>query len=261
MIVVKFGGHAMVDENGVFSAAIATALTRGESVVVVHGGGPQIDAALTLAGIKSHFLGGFRYTSPQIFDILERVLVNEVGVQVAATLLDHGIPAQSMSGRTLPTLIAQKKLTLVDGTPAELGHVGEVIAVDTRDIDALLAKGIVPVISPVSADHSGDGGLNVNADLAAAAIAGAMDASVLIIMTDVPGIYRNWPDRDSLIVSITCAELRSLKSTFKAGMAPKVQAVLDAIAQGAKAVRIIDGTNPQSFAAALDGVGGTLVNA
>ena len=117
------------------------------------------------------------------------------------------------------------------------------------------------MISPLSADRDSNDGLNVNADLAAAAIAGALDASVLIIMTDVPGIYRNWPDKSSLIQSISADELESIKTTFNGGMAPKVQAVLDAISQGAKAVRVIDGTDAESFHTALTGHGGTLVNA
>ena len=261
MIVVKFGGHAMKDENGNFARAIAAAQSAGESVVVVHGGGPQIDLALTDAGIKSYFIGGFRVTTPEIFNIVEQVLTLEVGPHLAQTLSSFGIKAQALSGRTLPTLIARKRSTLVDGTFADLGLVGDVIQVDPTFIKALLEVGIVPVVSPVSADFDSTNGLNVNADLAAAALAGALDASVLIIMTDVAGIYRNWPDPSSLIKSIDSAELTVLKPSFAKGMAPKVQAALAAIAQGASAVRIIDGTDPASFAAALMGAGGTLVTA
>ena len=261
MIVVKFGGHAMRDENGGFSQAIATALGDGESVVVVHGGGPQIDKALSAAGIESRFVGGFRYTTPQAFDVVERTLVSEVGQSLEASLRDGGTPAKALSGRTLPTLIARKKTSLVDGSAAELGQVGDVVSVNTKAIKEILSEGKVPVIAPVAADEKSGNGLNVNADLAAAAIAGAMDASSLIILTDVSGIYRNWPDETSLISTITYKELAAMKSTFKEGMAPKVQAVLDAIDQGAQAVRIIDGTDPKNLVAALSGVGGTLVSA
>ena len=258
MIVVKFGGHAMKDENGAFAQAIAAAQATGESVVVVHGGGPQIDAALKAKGIESSFVGGFRYTTPEIFEVVERVLANEVGPKVAKTLEQGGIKAQAMSGRTLPTLIAKKKSTLVDGTAADLGEVGDVVSVDTSALVALIAKGIVPVVAPISSDEN-KAGLNVNADLAAAAIAGALDASALIIMTDVAGIYRNWPDESSLIDAIDAHELNEIKGSFAHGMAPKVQAALDAITGGAKAVRIIDGTDPHSFADALLSKGGTLV--
>ena len=259
MIVIKFGGHAMKDESGTFAAAIGPALASGESVVVVHGGGPQIDKALALAGIESRFIGGFRYTTPAIFEIVERVLTKEVGTHVAATLVRSGVKAKSISGREHPTFISRKKIALIDGTTADLGLVGDVVSVDTTAVMALLKDGLVPVVAPISADESSDGGLNVNADLAAAALAGALDASVLIIMTDVAGIYRNWPDKDSLIDAICVEELESIKSTFTEGMAPKVQGALDAIVQGAKAVRIIDGRDPASFAAALAGQGGTLV--
>jgi acetylglutamate kinase len=261
MIVVKFGGHAMTDEDGGFSQAISGALSVGESIVVVHGGGPQIDKALSAAGIESRFIGGFRYTTPQAFDVVERVLVTEVGQGLATALCVGGVPAEALSGRTLPTLIARKKNSLSDGSAVELGQVGDVVSVDTNAIKSLLSNGKVPVLSPIAADEISGDGLNVNADLAAAAIAGAMDASSLIILTDVSGIYRNWPDKSSLISTITFKELSAMQSIFKEGMAPKVQAILDAIDQGAKAVRIIDGTDSKNFVAALSGFGGTLVSA
>jgi len=258
MIVVKFGGHAMKDENGAFAQAIASAQATGESVVVVHGGGPQIDAALKAKGVESTFVGGFRYTTPEIFEVVESVLANEVGPKVAQALMQGGIKAQAISGRNLPTLLARKRTTLIDGTAVDLGQVGDVVRVDTAELLALVAQGIVPVVAPISSDES-NGGLNVNADLAAAAIAGALDASSLIIMTDVAGIYRNWPDESSLINAIDAQELNEIKGSFAQGMAPKVQAALDAIKGGAKAVRIIDGTDPHSFADALLSKGGTLV--
>lgn len=259
MIVVKFGGHAMVDETGNFATAIEAAHKIGEAVVVVHGGGPQIDQGLKKAGITSEFIGGFRVTSPEIFGVVERVLSKEVGPHLAQTLISHGISAVSLSGRTLPTLISRRKTTLVDGSTADLGLVGDVVSVDVSEILALVDSNIVPVVAPISADIDSDNGLNVNADLAAAALAGALGASALIIMTDVPGIYRQWPDRGSLIDEISSKELSEMKNIFAEGMAPKVQSALDAIAHGAKAVRIIDGTDPESFAAALAGTGGTLV--
>jgi acetylglutamate kinase len=259
MIVVKFGGHAMKDENGAFAQAIAAAQATGESVVVVHGGGPQIDAALKAKGIESSFVGGFRYTTSEIFEVVENVLANEVGPKVVQALMQGGITAQALSGRTLPTLIARKKMTLVNGSSADLGQVGEVVRVDISQLKELVSKGIVPVVATISSDEDSAGGLNVNADLAAAAIAGALDASALIVMTDVGGIYRNWPDTSSLIESISSEELSAIKAGFAEGMAPKVQAALDAISGGAKAVRIIDGTDPHSFADALLSKGGTLV--
>ena len=259
MIVVKFGGHAMKDENGNFANAISAAQKAGEQVVVVHGGGPQIDAALKAKNIISQWIGGFRVTTKEIFDVVEDVLVNQVGTEVAATLSKAGIKAQAMSARTLPTVIANRRTQLIDGTSADLGFVGDVQKVNPTALLELLNQGIVPVVAPVSSDEDMKTGLNVNADFAAAAIAASLEASSLIVMTDVAGIYRNWPDKSSLIDSISASELEVIKSGFAEGMAPKVQAALDALSFGAKAVRIIDGTDPESFAAALSGVGGTLV--
>ena len=259
MIVVKFGGHAMKDENGNFAKAISAALATGEKVVVVHGGGPQIDAALKAKEITSQWIGGFRVTTQEIFNVVEDVLVNQVGHQVATTLSKSGIKAQAMSARALPTVIARRRTSLIDGTPSDLGFVGDVQSVNPAQLLQLLDQGIVPVVAPVSSDVDLKTGLNVNADFAAAAIAASLEASALIVMTDVAGIYRNWPDKSSLIDVICAEELESIKANFAEGMAPKVQAALDALSFGAKAVRIIDGTDPDSFASALAGTGGTLV--
>lgn len=259
MIVIKFGGHAMKDAKGSFSQAITAALGTGEKVVVVHGGGPQIDAALAAQEIKSEWIGGFRVTTQEIFDVVEEVLVNQVGKGVEANLCACGVKAKAISARSLPTVIAKRRTTLIDGTPAELGLVGDVVSVNTAQILDLIERGYVPVVAPISADRDSEGGLNVNADFAAAAIAAKLQASALIVMTDVAGIYRNWPDTSSIIDTISSEELESIKSTFAQGMAPKVQAALDAISYGAQAVRIIDGTDANSFALALAGMGGTLV--
>jgi acetylglutamate kinase len=224
MIVVKFGGHAMKDENGNFAKAISAALATGEKVVVVHGGGPQIDAALTARHIVSDWLGGFRVTTQEIFDVVEDVLVNQVGQEVAATLSASGIKARAISARQFPTVIAKRRTTLIDGTPADLGYVGEVQTVDPGQLLELLNADLVPVVAPVSSDQDLKTGLNVNADFAAAAIAAALNASALIVMTDVAGIYRNWPDKNSLINQISAVELETIKNSFADGMAPKVQA-------------------------------------
>jgi acetylglutamate kinase len=259
ILVVKFGGHAMTNNDGAFGKKLALAIAQGVKVVVVHGGGPQINAALELAGITSTFLGGFRITTPEIFTVVEQVLSNEVGPAVAQTLTHSGVAALAISGRHSGTIFATRQKSLVNGDEADLGLVGSVQNVDTEAISVLLEKGVVPVISPVANDLDSEGGLNVNADIAAAAVAGALGARELIIMTDVPGIYRNWPDRDSLIDSITAPELHKIKGTFAEGMAPKVQACLDAIDAGASAIRIIDGKDPEAFADALAHTGGTLV--
>ena len=249
----------MKDENGDFAKAIGAAQQSGVKLVVVHGGGPQIDKALKDAEIASEFVGGFRVTTPEIFDVVERVLSKDVGPEVVNSLQSAGVKAIALSGRTSQSLIAEPLRKLVDGSPVDLGLVGVITAVNPQAINNALNEGQVPVISPIASDEDFKGGLNVNADLAAAAIAGALNAESLIIMTDVAGIYRSWPDTNSLISQITYDELDALKSTFAEGMAPKVKACLDAIDGGASAVRIIDGTDPSAFALALGNSGGTLV--
>jgi acetylglutamate kinase len=259
ILVIKFGGHAMSDNDGAFGRKLSSAIAQGLKVVIVHGGGPQINVALESEGIKSQFIGGFRVTTPEVFTVVEEVLSNQVGPAVAAILTQSGVASLAISGRHSGTLFARKQRTLVNGESADLGLVGDVVKVDAAAIGVLLEKGVTPVISPIANEIDSDGGLNVNADIAAAAVAGSLSAQELIIMTDVEGIYRNWPDRDSLIAEITSLDLEKVKSSFAEGMAPKVQACLDAIKAGARAVRIIDGRDPEAFAKALAHNGGTLV--
>lgn len=263
MIVIKFGGHAMTDTSGAFAEVIKRSLVK-EPCVIVHGGGPQIDAALKTHQLDSTFVGGFRVTTPEIFAIVQQVLCGTVLREVVGHLRAHDVPAVGISGRDGGTLQASLLTTLVDGTTADLGRVGDVEHVDTALLKSLLDSGFTPVVSPIAVEFDGSvevpqHGLNVNADLAAAAIAGALDATSLIFMTDVPGIYRNWPDRESLINEISATDLEKIKGEFDGGMAPKVKACLDAIAKGAKVVRIIDGRDPKALDEALSGSGGTAV--
>jgi len=253
MMIIKFGGHAMKDSQGLFAKSIKLALFNGDRVIVVHGGGPQINAELAKLQIESTFVNGFRFTTEEILTVVERVLTQMVGPEVASNLNSHGVKAQSISGKESGILFAEA----IDG----LGRVGKVSRVDKKSIDALLSLGVVPVIAPIASDVLNGAGLNINADLAAAAISSAYPDSTLIIMTDVAGIYRNWPDQSSLIEEISVSDLEALKSTFSDGMLPKVEAVLEAIAAGAHSVRIIDGTSESSFDQALIGIGGTLVHA
>jgi acetylglutamate kinase len=249
----------MSDNDGAFGKRLALAIAEGLKVVIVHGGGPQINKALEESGITSEFIGGFRVTTPEVFAIVEQVLSNEVGPAVAATLTKSGVAALAISGRHSGTIFAVRQNSLVNGDAADLGLVGTVKKVDAEAIEVLLVKGVVPVVSPVANDLDSESGLNVNADIAAAAVAGGLQAKELIIMTDVPGIFHNWPDTSSLIKEIDSKELMQIKSTFSEGMAPKVQACLDALDAGASAVRIIDGRDPEAFADALANKGGTLV--
>lgn len=263
MIVIKFGGHAMTDSAGSFAEVIKRAISK-EPCVIVHGGGPQIDAALKKDKLESTFLGGFRVTTPEVFAVVQQVLSGTVLREVVGHLRAHEVPAVGITGRDGATLQATLLKTLVDGSSADLGRVGEVARVDATLLRTLLDSGFTPVVSPIAVEIDGDleisqNGLNVNADIAAAAIAGALDASALIFMTDVPGIYRNWPDLTSLINEISAKELDGIKEGFDGGMAPKVKASLDAIDKGAKVVRIIDGRDPSALEDAINGFGGTKV--
>ncbi|MCX6430786.1 MAG: acetylglutamate kinase [Actinobacteria bacterium] len=264
MIVIKFGGHAMTDEGGLFSRAVSAVIDMGEQCVIVHGGGPQISAALDRAGLESEFIGGLRVTTPQSFEIIQSTLSGEVLRTLVGQLRDSGINAVGLTGRDGGLLVAEKLTSLADGMPAQLGQVGSVIRVDATVLRTLLEAGFVPVVAPIAvlgdeSDENSKIGLNVNADLAAASIAGELRADVLLFLTDVPGIYRNWPDTSSMISSIHVSELRAIQNDFDGGMAPKVQACLLAIEKGAESVRVIDGTDPESFGLALRGIGGTLV--
>ena len=250
-MIVKFGGHAMKDTHGLFAQSIKAALSKGEKVIVVHGGGPQINAELLKQNIESTFINGLRFTTDEILGVVDDVLTKEVGPEVALNLVSYGVGALSLSGKDSEILFAEPI--------AGLGKVGRVIRVDLKNIEKVLDTNTVPVIAPLAVDVSGGVGLNVNADLAAAAIAGSYTNSTLIIMTDVAGIYRNWPDEKSLISEISVKDLKVLKASLSDGMLPKVEAVLQAMEAGAQSVRIIDGTSDVSFENALSGVGGTLV--
>ncbi len=254
----------MTDSEGLFAKAVQGALDLGEECIIVHGGGPQIDAALKMENVEPEFRGGFRVTTTEVYEVVQRVLSGKVLREVVAQLRHAGINAVGLTGRDGGMLIAKKQSELVNGESADLGQVGEVIRVDTAVLESLIDSGFLPVVSPLATEgdethENSREGLNVNADLAAAAIAGAMEASTLIFMTDVPGIYKNWPDTSSLISIIHADELEAIKHEFTEGMAPKVSACLRAIKSGAQSVRVIDGTNPESFALALRGIGGTLV--
>lgn len=251
----------MTDQSGAFSKAVALAIAGGVELVIVHGGGPQIDAALVSAGIESQSIGGFRVTTPEIFEIVQSVLAGEVCATVVSNLRKAGVNAAGISGRDGNTLQGIRMTKTVDGTDAELGLVGEVTKVDIELVASLLEEKFTPVISPLANEINASNGLNVNADIAAAAIAGALGAESLIVLTDVAGIYRDFPNPDSIIRNISAHELDGMKNQFSGGMAPKVAACLNAIAAGALAVRIIDGKNADNLLLAIAGEGGTLVHA
>jgi acetylglutamate kinase len=243
-IVVKFGGNAMVNDElkRAFAEDMVYLRQVGVHPVVVHGGGPQISAELARRGIASEFRGGLRVTSPEALEVVREVLTIEVGPQLAALINEHGPLAQTLSGETDGLFAGTRRATVVDGEEVDLGLVGEVTSVKPATVTAIIAAGKIPVVSSIAPDSAHHGqSLNVNADSAAAALAVALGAAKLVILTDVAGLYRGWPNRDSLVSSIDAGELRALLPSLESGMIPKMTACLEAVDGGVPKAAIIDG--------------------
>ncbi|QDH17535.1 acetylglutamate kinase [Swingsia samuiensis] len=251
-IVVKYGGHAMGEGelSRAFGYDIALLKLVGINPIVVHGGGPQISAMLDRLHIKSQFVDGLRVTDEAMIDVIEMVLSGTVNKQVAALINHAGAMAVGISGKDGGLIHAQKLLrTKVDPQTnqeikVDLGYVGYPDKVDPRVLYALLGSGLIPVVAPVGAGDSGET-YNINADTAAGAVAGAVHASRLLMLTDVPGVL----DKNGrLIEELSAEEARALikDGTISGGMIPKVETCLDAVLGGAKAAVILDGRIPHS---------------
>jgi acetylglutamate kinase len=248
VVVIKFGGNAMVDEalQAAFAQDMAYLRYVGIKPVVVHGGGPQITARLAELGIASEFRGGFRYTDEATMEVVRDVLRNQISAKLAELINEFGAETVVLSGEDQDLLKAAKIKGQSQDGEVDLGLVGEVKTVNPRAILEALNQGKVPVISSVAPDSAGQL-LNVNADLAAASIAVALGAEKLMVLTDVPGLYANWPDRDSLLSEITRAELIELLPKLESGMVPKMQACLSAVTGGVPKAHVIDGREPHSI--------------
>ena len=247
-IVVKFGGNAMVDDalQQAFAEDMAYLRWIGIRPVVVHGGGPQISARLAELGIESEFRGGFRVTTPEAIDVVRDVLRLNISARLAGLIELAGAKTQVMSGEDSNLFRAEKTTLDSPDGPIDIGLVGEVTLVNPRIVFDALEAGRIPVISTVAPDASGQL-LNVNADLAASALAVALGAEKLMVLTDVPGLYSDWPNRDSLVSEINVAELRELLPSLESGMIPKMQACLQAVEHGVPRAHIIDGRTPHSI--------------
>lgn len=250
MIVLKLGGNALSKtEDLSWISMLKERLDLGEKFVLIHGGGPQIDQELHYHSIEKSFIEGFRYTDKKTYEIVEMVLAGAVQQGLIRLFRSFDIKAVGITGNDGATMQASRKM-LPSG--ADLGQVGEIEKVDIRLISLLLDQGYLPVISPVSGDAAGVG-FNINADLAAAAISGALSAKAAVFMTDVAGIFRNYPDESSLIDEITISELSSMVGVFSGGMLPKVEAVQRAIESGAERAHVIDGRDGRALTALLKG--------
>src|SRR4051794_34048173 len=248
VVVIKYGGHAMVDDEcrRAFAEDMVFLRTCGILPVVVHGGGPQVSAMLTRLGIPTEFRGGLRVTTEQSIAVVRMVLTGQVGPEVVNLINQHGGRAVGLSGEDGGLFTAARTHALVDGEPVDVGLVGDVVAVDPSPVLALLEAGHIPVISTVGPDV--DGQLhNLNADTAAAAVAVALGAVKLVVLTDVEGLYADWPDRDSLVEQIDATELTEILPTLDSGMVPKMAACLRAVQGGVTRATVVDGRLPHAL--------------
>jgi acetylglutamate kinase len=241
-VVVKFGGNAMIDEalKRAFAQDVVFLRYAGLRPVVVHGGGPQITRALERSGIVSEFAGGLRVTSPEAMDVVRMVLTGQVQREIVGLINAHGSFAVGLSGEDANTMTASQRHAQVDGQQVDIGRVGDVIRVDPQVIRALLDDGRIPVVSSVA--RAEDGGVyNVNADTAAAALAVGLKAEKLVVLTDVEGLYADWPSSDEVVSQLDVDELEKLLPSLTSGMVPKMEACLRAVRGGVGAAHVLDG--------------------
>jgi acetylglutamate kinase len=246
-IVVKVGGNAMTDETllEAFAQDVVFLRYAGINAVVVHGGGPQITAALDKLGVESVFTGGLRVTTPETMDVVRMVLVGQVQRDIVGRLNRHGPFAVGLSGEDANLFTARRRTAVVDGEAVDIGLVGEVTDVAPGVVEGLLADGRIPVVSSVA--HGADGHVyNVNADTAAAALAVALQAEKLVMLTDVEGLYADWPASDEVISELTVDALAQLLPTLTSGMVPKMEACLRAVRGGVPAAHVLDGRLPHA---------------
>ena len=246
-IVVKYGGNAMTDDTlkTAFAEDIAFLRFAGFKPVVVHGGGPQISAMLDRLGIESEFRGGLRVTTPEAMDVVRMVLVGQVQRELVGLINEHGPLAVGLSGEDAGLFTAEATSTVVDGEEVDLGLVGEVSRVRPEAVLDLVDAGRIPVISSVAPDQDGTVH-NVNADTAAAALAVALGADKLLVLTDVEGLYRDWPDSDDVIQEISPESLAELMPSLASGMVPKMAACLKAVQGGVPRATVVDGREPHA---------------
>ena len=253
-IVIKYGGNAMVNDElrRAFAEDVVFLRHVGVNPVVVHGGGPQINQLLERLGIQSEFRGGLRVTNRETLEAVRMVLNGQVGRELIGLINSHGPYAVGLSGEDAALLRARRKGAVVAGEEVDLGLVGEVSGVNPAALEDLVAAGRIPVISTISPEFDEHGEptgevLNINADLAAGAVAAALGAAKLVMLTDVEGLYSNWPDKSSLVSSLSASDLRAMLPSLESGMIPKMNAALAAVDAGVPRAHIVDGRQPHSM--------------
>ncbi len=241
-ILIKYGGNAMTDEalQVAFAQDIIELHAAGLRPVVVHGGGPQINTMLKRLAIDSEFIGGLRKTTPEILSVVRMVLVGQVQRELVGLINVHGPLAIGLSGEDAGLFTAERRGAMVGGELVDIGLVGDVIEVREQLVTRLLDDGYIPVVSTLARGVDGQV-YNVNADTAAAALASALNASMMLVLTDVAGLYANWPTSGEVISKITAAHLEALLPSLEAGMVPKMEGCLRAVRGGVATARVIDG--------------------
>lgn len=262
IVVVKYGGNAMVDAQlkAAFAADMVLLRTCGIKPVVVHGGGPQINAMLGRLGLEGEFRGGFRVTTPEVMEVVRMVLFGQVGRELVGLINAHGPYAVGISGEDAQLFEAERRLATVDGEQVDIGLVGNVVGVNPGAVMDIIDSGRIPVVSTIAPGPDGQV-YNINADTAAAPLAVALGAIRLVMLTDVEGLYADWPDRSSLVSYLGSERLREIIPALDSGMIPKMESCLHAVERGVEAAQIIDGRIPHSVLLELltEGGIGTMV--
>ena len=242
IVVVKYGGNAMVDEElkRAFAADMVFLRTVGAKPVVVHGGGPQINEMLSKIGLEGEFKGGFRVTSPEIMDVVRMVLFGQVGRDLVNLINSHGPYAVGTSGEDAGLFTATKRMVNVDGELTDIGLVGDITDVNPSAVMDIIEAGRIPVVSGIAPGTDGEV-YNINADSAAGALAQALGAERLVMLTNVEGLYTDWPNKESLVSKIEATPLEKMLPNLDAGMIPKMESALNAVKGGVAASHVIDG--------------------
>lgn len=263
--VIKYGGSVMENEalKNKFIEDVALLKLVGINIVIVHGGGKRINAMLDQVNLEVEFQQGQRVTDENVMKIVEMVLSGQVNKDLSASLSRHGLKAIGLCGRDSNLLQAVKNYAEgADGEKLDLGYVGKISKVNKDVLNDLLAAGYVPIISPVACGENGET-FNVNADYAAGAVSGALEAEKLILLSDIRGLYRDINDEDSFVSEIDCDKVKEYiaDGTIVGGMIPKMQCCMDAIEKGTKEVAIIDGRVEHSLLIEIftDSGSGTMV--
>jgi acetylglutamate kinase len=248
IVVIKYGGNAMTspDLQAAFAEDVMFLRYAGLRPVIVHGGGPQITDHLQRLGIESEIRGGLRVTTPETISIVRMVLTGQVNAELVNLLNDHGSFAIGLSGEDAGVLTAERRGAVVDGEEVDVGQVGDVVDVDPSAVLALLDAGRIPVLATVARGRDGLT-YNVNADTAAAAIAVGLGAEKLIVLTDVEGLYADWPNSTEVISQIDADELAGLLPGLASGMVPKMEACLRAVEGGVPRAHVLDGRVPHAL--------------